>query len=125
MRYIPSDLETSDGKKLIIDMTDLIPLHAILGTVLSGLREHLDEQGLNGADISMDNPSISLVASYVTSDKPFILGVRGHAELGDHYVTGYGYESAGGSNYAIVNDGHGESGVRINMNSSGMQQMIG
>ena len=73
-------------------MTDLIPLHAILGTVLSGLREHLDEQGLNGADISMDNPSISLVASYVTSDKPFILGVRGHAELGDHYVTGYGYE---------------------------------
>ena len=47
MRYIPSDLETSDGKKFIIDMTDLIPLHAILGTVLSGLREHLDEQGLN------------------------------------------------------------------------------
>lgn len=25
----------------------------------------------------------------------------------------------------IVNDGHGETGIRINMNSSGMQQMIG
>ena len=44
-------------------MTDLIPLHAVSGTVLSGIREHLDEQGLNGADISMNNPSMALVAS--------------------------------------------------------------
>lgn len=50
-RYVPSDLETSDGKRFIIDMTVFIPLHAIPGTVLSGLREHFDDQHLNGADI--------------------------------------------------------------------------
>lgn len=50
-RYVPSDLETSDGKRFIIDMTVFIPLYVISGTVLSGIREHFDNQHLNGADI--------------------------------------------------------------------------
>ncbi|WP_461813141.1 hypothetical protein [Faecalimonas sp.] len=36
----------------------------------------------------------------------------------DYWVTGYGYRISGGTVYAIVNDGHGRTGVSLNLTNA-------
>lgn len=116
--YVPSSLQSSDGVKLIEHLRSYIDGSkpgSTTGDVYSGIISYCSSQGIkhNGGYAIVD---ISYVVGRVDTYKtPFILGLNHHPTYGNHWVTGYGYNVSGGSNYATVNDGWGSTGVSINL----------
>ena len=71
------------------------------------------------------NISLSVITGLVSNNKPFVLSVYGHPTLGNHFVAGYGYYINGSAASAIVNDGHGNRNVYINVYATSTNNTIG
>lgn len=113
--YVPTSLESSDGVKLINYLYPYIQNAggSYPGGVTYGLDDYLSEQGIS-AGLSMDNANIGIIAGYVSGNKPYILFIN-TSKYGYHVVTGYGYSTGSGTDYAVVNDGWGSTGIYINL----------
>ena len=117
-KYVPSNLESSDGIALIKNLRNYIDGSkpgSSTGDVYSGIMAYCKKQGVShdgGYAIVDINYIVGRVDTYGT---PFVLGLHNHPKYSNHWVTGYGYNISGGSNYVTVNDGWGNRGVSINL----------
>lgn len=75
-----------------------------------GLYNWLKYVGKN-VEINLTYANLGSIMGRVSNNQPYILGITGHPNYKEHWATGYGYYS----NYAIVNDGWGSSGIYIDM----------
>lgn len=114
---VPTNLETTDGIKLIQHLQTFIEKNnrSSSGTdLLSGMNKYLNSRGVH-LNISLFNTTLTYVTSFVGSNRPFVFGTWGASAHGDHWMTGYGYSIQGDSTYIISNDGHGAREVFVNM----------
>ena len=117
---VTSQYTTTDGIKLIQYLRPYIDGSqpgSTTSDVVVGLYIYLDSRGL-----SQQYSSSSVVgftyAQYtyvIRQDKPAIVGLANHPNLGNHWVVGHGYTIRGSAKYLEINDGHGAIGVVINM----------
>ncbi len=112
--YVPSNLESSTGVALI---QYLVPYMNDPGTnpanLFGGLQDYLDDRNIDDF-ANWDVSGIGLIMNYISASRPFVLGLHNHPTYSEHWVTGYGY-SHGTTDYAIVNDGWGNTNIYINL----------
>lgn len=94
--------------------------------VRNGLNWYLEEVELDNLYYArtISDAAFSEYTSLIYSDTPAIVGLYDHSTYGDHWVVGYGVDIQVPPNpyitfdgfFAIVNDGWGNNGVRINWN---------
>lgn len=123
-KYVASSYETSNGRKLINLLTN-----NYLGTgtnytsLKKGLNEYLSDSGISSRFNSLtginSNGVFSKIKTLIKSNMPLIVGLTQHPTYGEHWVVGTGYSivdiSYSGNQYVvIVNDGWGNTSVRIN-----------
>lgn len=120
-KYVPSNLETSDGVALIKHLKSYIDGStpgSSAGDVFTGIQSYCKKQGVSHAG-GFDRITADYIIGRVDSYKrPYIMGLYNHPTYKDHWVTGYGYRISGGTVYAIVNDGHGKTGVSLNLTNA-------
>lgn len=116
--YVPSSLQTSTGITLIDHLRPYIDgttPGSTTGEVYTGILSYCSDQGVfhNAGYAAV---SLAYVSGRVDSfGTPYILGVSTSPTYVKHWVTGYGYSTSGGSSFAIVNDGWGNTNVSINL----------
>ncbi|MFU0826385.1 MAG: hypothetical protein ACFWTJ_02450 [Lachnoclostridium sp.] len=113
---IPNNLYS---EKLLIDYLETyIPSGAYSGQVYFGIMEYYSDQGIT-RDIFCSTMNSGDVVRCLTSDTPYIAGFIPSSSLGAHWATGYSYkEYSSGTQYLIINDGHGRTGVYMDITQS-------
>lgn len=115
--YVPASLTSTSGQTLIKHMASYIPAGSGTGgKIAGGIYSYLKTQGINHFPLSEYANEETVTSAVSGQRRPYSLGLVGHPTYGNHWVTGYGYSQLGvGTIYAIVNDGHGGTGVHIVM----------
>ncbi|MGB8454889.1 MAG: hypothetical protein WCD89_21485 [Anaerocolumna sp.] len=115
---ISSNLSTEIS--LITYLEDYIPASSDAGDVYFGIMEYYDDRDII-QDIYLSTTNSADVVRCLSSDTPYIAGFIASSSLGAHWATGYSFiEYSTGSAYLIINDGHGNSGIYMNITQSDM-----
>lgn len=123
-KYIQGSYKTANGEKLINLLVDsYIGISTDYSRMITGLNKYLSDRkiisrfhetkGKNSATV------YSTVKTYIKNDKPLIVGLTNHPKYKEHWVVGIGYSTVyskilGYGYVVIINDGWGNTGIRIN-----------
>jgi hypothetical protein len=116
-KYVPKNLE-GDEIKFIKKLEEYIHAKTLAHDVLSGMCNFEDKYGVKNMQASVEKSNLGNVVGCVNDGMPFELSLRKDPKYGYHWVTAYGYKYNSKSEYAIVNDGHGSTGVNVNLKYS-------
>lgn len=115
---ISSSLSTEIS--LITYLEDYIPASSDAGDVYFGIIDYYDDRDII-QDIYLSTTNSADIVRCLSSDTPYIAGFIASSSLGAHWATGYSFiEYSTGSAYLIINDGHGNSGIYMNITQSDM-----
>lgn len=115
--YVPSNLENNQTSfiEYLRSYVDGSVPGTVTTDVYSGIISYCSSRGIShpGGYSTSDIPSY-IVGRVSTYGTPYCLNLNSVPFGERHWVTGYGYTSSNGTVFAIVNDGHGHTGVSIN-----------
>ncbi|MCI9488119.1 MAG: hypothetical protein HFI64_14375 [Lachnospiraceae bacterium] len=116
-RYVPASLTSGDGELLIRHLANnYIPKKSGSVNVVNGIYDYVRTQGISYLPSREVANITSIVTAVSGQGVPYILGITGHPQYKEHWVTGYGYSQPSSNTiFAIVNDGWGSTGIQITM----------
>jgi hypothetical protein len=112
-KYVPKNLESSNGIKLIKHLVKYVDKGghgSKLGDLTRGLGKYLDSRGMYNHDVRYTKNIMSGAVGIIHDKKPYILGLHKYplgSKTIEHWCTGKGYIDNSSTDYAIVNDGWG------------------
>lgn len=116
--YIPSSLESSNGK-LVIDAIYNRMSSPTDGSTYAELRNalniYLKQYYKAQSVVSVTSGWASRIKTQISANKPCILGLTSHPTYKEHWVvvTGYNLNASNSGTYT-VNDGWGHTGIQVN-----------
>lgn len=123
-KYVKGSYKTANGEKLIDLLVDkYVGVKTDYTKMISGLNKYLSNMKITSKFYkTMGENSIkvySVIKSYIKRNRPLIVGLTGHPKYTEHWVVGTGFYTlstglSGNSYVVVVNDGWGNTGIRIN-----------
>ncbi|MBQ3513212.1 MAG: C39 family peptidase [Lachnospiraceae bacterium] len=122
-RFIPSDLDSSNGETLIkalVPYIDGSSPGSTYGDIKYGMTQYMLKQSLIYKAGYIQKTLISSpwdkITSTIGDDLPIIVGLSSEPTYGEHWVVCTGYLISSDTRYVYVNDGWGNTDVCINYN---------
>lgn len=101
-------------------LENYIPASSNSGDVYFGIMKYYSDHNII-QDIYLSTTNSADIVRCLSSETPYIAGFIASSSLGAHWATGYSFiEYSNGSSYLIINDGHGHTGISMNITQSDM-----